>query len=166
MKNIKIIAIAVLMVITTACNSNQVNSREEILSSEEKENIISEVMAVSSKWIADNNAMDPDRAIEFWSTSPDLRFAEFGEFFVNRDSIHSTLKSYYDFTRNMDVKWLSRDVRPIAQNIALLSGKFQFKMEFDNDEVFEGINAFTATMIKEEGKWSLIQGHESTKLPE
>ncbi|WP_319501682.1 nuclear transport factor 2 family protein [uncultured Draconibacterium sp.] len=166
MKKVKIVAMVVLMLFVAACNSGQVNTSKMALSNEEKQEIISEVMAVSSKWIDDNNAMNPDRAIEFWSTSPNLRFAEFGEFFVNRDSIHSTLKSYYDYTRNMDVKWLSRDVRPIAKNIALLSGKFQFKMVFNNGEVFEGINAFTATMIKEEGKWSLIQGHESTKFPE
>ncbi|KJF45586.1 nuclear transport factor 2 family protein [Draconibacterium sediminis] len=166
MKNLRIISILSFILFVTACNSPQVKTDDGTLNDQEKETIIAEVMAVSSKWIDDNNAMDPDRAIEFWSTSDDLRFAEFGDFFANRDSIHSTLKNYYASSRSMDVKWLSRDVRPLAKKIALLSGKFKFKLEFQNDTVFEGINAFTATMIKEEGKWSLIQGHESTKMPE
>lgn len=166
MKNIRIIAIFTLVIIIAACNTHHENSGELVLNDEEREIIITEVMAVSSKWIDDNNAMDPDRAVEFWSTSPDLRFAELGEFFANRDSIHATLKNYYDFTRSMDVRWLSRDVRPVAKNIALLSGKFHYKLVFENDDIFEGTNAFTGTLMKNNGKWSLIQGHESTKLQE
>ncbi|MDX8338869.1 nuclear transport factor 2 family protein [Draconibacterium sp. IB214405] len=161
MKTISILLTAGLFMLA-ACTS----TTEKALTQSERENIIAEVMAVSSKWIDDNNAMDPDRAIQFWSTSPDLKFAEFGEFFPNRDSIHSTLHSYYDYARSMDVKWLARDVRPLDKNVALLSGKFQFNLVFENDEVAEGINAFTGTFLKEDGKWRLIQGHESTKFPE
>jgi hypothetical protein len=133
------------------------------LNQEEKNAITSEIMTVSNQWIDDNKNMDADAAIRFWSTSPELRFAENGEFFANRDSIQSTLHNYYAQTTSMNVKWLDRDVRVLTKSIALMAGKFQFNIVFGNESNWQGTNAFTGVFIKENEKWSLIQGHESTQ---
>ena len=133
------------------------------LNQEEKNAITSEIMTVSNQWIDDNKNMDADAAIRFWSTSPELRFAENGEFFANRDSIQSTLHNYYAQTTSMNVKWLDRDVRVLTKSIALMAGKFQFNIVFGDESNWQGTNAFTGVFIKENEKWSLIQGHESTQ---
>jgi hypothetical protein len=139
------------------------NQSHAPLTQEEKNAITSEIMTVSNQWIDDNKNMDADAAIRFWSTSPELRFAENGEFFANRDSIQSTLHNYYAQTTSMNVKWLDRDVRVLTKSIALMAGKFQFNIVFGDESNWQGTNAFTGVFIKENEKWSLIQGHESTQ---
>lgn len=138
-------------------------NQSKMLTQEEKDAIKSEIMTISDQWITDNNNMDADAAIHFWSTSPELRFAENGDFFANRDSIHSTLKNFYANTESMDVKWLNRDIRPLTSSIALMSGEFQFNLRFKDGSSWQGTNAFTGVFINEINKWSLIQGHESVK---
>lgn len=160
MKKTYFLLFATILLIGVFSCTNQNNVP---LTQEEKKEITSEIMAVSNQWIADNNNMDADAAIQFWSTSPELRFAENGEFFANRDSIHSTLKNFYANTESMNVKWLNRQVQSLNNSTALMSGKFQFNLEFKDGSSWQGTNAFTGVFIKENEKWSLIQGHESVK---
>ena len=146
-----------------ACTNQAEQAKSNQLTENLKRQISNEIMEVSNQWIEDNKALNADKAINFWSTSPELRFAENGEFFVNRDSIHSTLKNFYLNTRSMNVEWLNRDIKPLSVSTAMISGEFQFKLEFKDGSNWHGTNAFTGVFIKENEKWSLIQGHESVK---
>lgn len=128
-----------------------------------KSKIEHEIIELTDKWIEDNRQMSAEKAINYWSTSPQMRFVENGHQFTNRQHVFETLSNYYSRTTSMDIKWLNREVIPLCSDAALLTGVFQFKLTFKNDEVFEGINAFTGVYLLENDKWALIQGHESTK---
>ena len=158
MKSTNLLLIIIALVLFSCTNNSKAP-----LTQEEKNAITAEIMAVSDQWITDNKNMDADAAIHFWSTSPELQFAENGEFFANRDSMLLFLRGVYSQTSSMDVKWLNREVQPLTHSIALMSGKFQFKLGFKDGSSWQGTNAFTGVFIKENEKWSLIQGHESTK---
>ena len=162
MKNYYLLAFAIfVLIIFKACTKPQTPHNK--LTPEEITGITSEIIAVSDQWITDNKNMDADAAIQFWSTSPKMRFAENGEFFANRDSVLSTVRHFYTQTSSMDVKWLNREVLPLTKTLALLSGNFHFKLGFKDESTWEGTNAFTGVFIHENGKWSLIQAHESVQ---
>lgn len=131
------------------------------LSADQKSVLVKEIMEFTDNWARNNMNRDADKVIEFWSESPDLRFAENGIFFTNLDSIHSFLKGFYANTKAMEVEWKERFVLPIKEDVACLSGFFRFRATFNSGEIFEGVNAFTAVFTKKEGKWSVINGHES-----
>jgi hypothetical protein len=125
--------------------------------------IVQEIIKTSDVWAEANTNKNADKAIEFWDSSPDLKYAENGEFFANKDSIHSVIKNYYKQTKSMNVEWLQRTVLPLTTNLASMSGSFHFKLQFINDEVIEDTTVFTSLFIKKNNNWSLIQGHESFK---
>jgi len=125
--------------------------------------IVQEIIKTSDVWAEANINMNPDKAVEFWSSSPDLKYAENGAFFANKDSIHSVLRNYYKQTKSMDVEWLHRTVLPLTNKLAAMSGSFHFKLQFISGEIFEDTTAFTSLFIKKNDNWALIQGHESFK---
>jgi len=84
-------------------------------------------------------------------------------FFANRDAIHATLQNFYQNTTTMNVQWLNREIKPMSPSTALMSGEFQFMLEFSDGSNWKGTNAFTGVFIKDNEEWSLIQGHESVK---
>ena len=123
--------------------------------------IVQEIIKTSDIWAEANTNKNANKAIEFWDSSPDLKYAENGEFFANKDSIHSVIKNYYKQTKSMNVEWLQRTVLPLTTNLAAMSGSFHFKLQFINDEVIEDTTVFTSLFIKKNNNWTLIQGHES-----
>lgn len=131
------------------------------LTSAQQSVIVKEIMDLTDTWARNNINMDADKVIKFWDVSPDLRFAENGIFFANLDSMYAFLKGFYTNTTNMEVEWKERFVLPIRNDVACMSGIFRFKATFKSGDVFEGQTAFTALFIKKEGKWAVINGHES-----
>jgi len=144
-----------IVVILQSCTNKQM-----------KNQISSEIMEVSNQWINGNKNLNADKAIQFWSNSPDLRFAENGQFFANRDSIYATLNNYYSITNTLNVEWLNRKISPLSNSTALMSGEFHFSLNFKDGSSWQGTNAFTGVFIKENGEWSLIQGQETTRTNE
>ncbi|MFZ5941212.1 MAG: nuclear transport factor 2 family protein [Bacteroidota bacterium] len=158
-----LLGLLIALSVFNACSNQPEIKWQSQLSQDEKDIISKEIIEVSNKWINDNNDMNPDHIITFWSKSPDLRFAENGVFFANLDSMHSTLKNIYSNTASMNVEWLNRDIIPISNYIALMSGEFKFKLEFKDGSNWEDTIAFTGVFTKENKQWNLIQGHESSK---
>jgi hypothetical protein len=90
-------------------------------------------------------------------------FAENGEFFPNRDSIYSFLKSFYQSTTSMDLQWKQRVVVPLSLNSASMAGYFHAIAKFKEGDPFEINSMFTGTFVRKDNKWVLIQGQESYK---
>lgn len=158
-----VLLVLFLVGVLHSCTNQAKQAKSNQLTENLKSQISNEIMEVSNQWIKDNKALNADKAINFWSTSPELRFAENGEFFANRDSIHSTLIDFYLNTSSMNVEWLNRDIIPLSVSTAMMSGEFKFKLEFKDGSNWQGTNAFTGVFTKENEKWSLVQGHESVK---
>jgi len=155
-----------IVVILQSCTNKAEQTSSNQLSEQMKNQISSEIMEVSNQWINGNKNLNADKAIQFWSNSPDLRFAENGQFFANRDSIYATLNNYYSITNTLNVEWLNRKISPLSNSTALMSGEFHFRLNFKDGSSWQGTNAFTGVFIKENGEWSLIQGQETTRTNE
>ena len=133
------------------------------LSEEQKSSITNEIMELTTNWANAHNNMDADGAIELWDSSPDLMFAENGEFFPSRDSIYNYLKGFYELTTSMDVKWKQRVIIPLSQNSASMSGYFHAHAVFASGDIFDINSMFTGIFIKKNNEWVLVHGHESFK---
>jgi len=157
----------ILSVILIAFISCQREAKKNIqncsFNKEDSIRIVQEIIKTSDVWAEANSNKNADNAIEFWDSSTDMKYAENGVFFANRDSIHSVIKNYYKQTKSLNVEWLQRTVMPLATNLAAMSGSFHFKLQFMNDEILEDTTAFTGLFIKNNNNWSLLQGHESFK---
>jgi hypothetical protein len=160
MKTRFILSIIIIVVISCQNETNK-NIQNCSINREDSIMIVQEIIKTSDVWAEANINMNPDKAVEFWSSSPDLKYAENGAFFANKDSIHSVLRNYYRQTKSMNVEWLHRTVLPLTTNLAAMSGSFHFKLQFIGGEIFEDTTAFTSLFIKKNNNWSLIQGHES-----
>ena len=148
-----------VIVIFPTCTSKTATD----LTNQEKQNITDGIMDLTTNWANTNNNMDADKAIQFWDSSSELMYAENGEFFPNRDSIYSFLKSFYQTTTSMQVKWEHRVVIPLSISAASMSGYFHAKALFKSGDKFEVNSMFTGVFIKKNNNWVLIQGHESYK---
>lgn len=157
----KLILSVILIVLISCQREANKNMQNCSVNKEDSIRIVQEIIKTSDVWAEANINMNPDKAVEFWSSSPELKYAENGEFFANKDSIHSVLRNYYKQTKSMDVEWLYRTVLPLTTNLAAMSGSFHFKLQFTSGEIFEDTTAFTSLFIKKNNNWSLIQGHES-----
>jgi hypothetical protein len=154
--------LSVILIAMISCQSETSrNIKNCSVNKDDSIRIVQEIIKISDVWAEANINMNPDKAVEFWSSSPDLKYAENGAFFVNKDSIHSVLRNYYRQTKSMNVEWLYRTVLPLTNNLAAMSGSFHFKLQFISGEIFEDTTAFTSLFINQNNNWSLIQGHES-----
>jgi hypothetical protein len=94
---------------------------------------------------------------------PELMFAENGDYFANRDSIYSFLKSFYSSTTSMDVQWKQRVIIPLSLNSASLAGYFHAEAKFKVGDPFSINSMFTGVFVRKDNKWVLIHGQESYK---
>ncbi len=168
MKNLSFLTglfILLIFVSCTSCKNDgpKNDNYSNDLSADSKASITNEIMALTTNWANAHNSMDPDKAIELWDSSPDLMFAENGEFFPNRDSIYSFLKSFYSTTTSMDVQWKQRVVVPLSLNSASMAGYFHAIAKFKEGDPFEINSMFTGIFVRKNNKWVLIQGQESYK---
>jgi hypothetical protein len=136
------------------------------LTDSEKEQVKTEIMELTTHWATANSNMDAASASEFWLQSPDMCHVENGVYFKNYDSVYAFLKNFYLNTDSMHVAWKERTILPLTREIALLKGFFNFRAVFKSGDVFEGEPAFTCVFVKRDGKWALIQGHESFAMNE
>jgi hypothetical protein len=134
---------------------------QDDLSAEQKTAITNEILDLTTNWVNANDSMSADKAIQLWDSTSDLRFAENGEFFANRDSIYSFLKGFYSNTTSMEIRWLDREVIPLSMNAATMSGSFHFKAMFRGDGSHEDTVMYTGVFVRKDNKWVLINGHES-----
>jgi hypothetical protein len=156
--------LSVILIVMISCQREaNKNIQNCSINKDDSLRIVQEIIKTSDVWAEANTNKNADKAIEFWDSSPDLKYAENGEFFANKDSIHSVINNYYKQTKSMNVEWLQRTVLPLTTNLAAMSGSFHFKLQFINDEVIEDTTVFTSLFIKKNNNWSLIQGHESFK---
>jgi hypothetical protein len=157
--------ILLAFVILPSCKNNdqKIGNYSDDLSVNSKATITNEIMDLTTNWANAHNSMDPDKAIELWDSSPDLMFAENGEYFPNRDSIYSFLKSFYQSTTSMDVQWKQRIVVPLSLNSASMAGYFHASAKFKVGDPFEINSMFVGVFVRKNNKWVLIQGQESYK---
>ena len=156
--------LSVILIVMISCQREaNKNIQNCSVSKDDSIRIVQEILKTSDEWAEANSNKNVDNAIEFWDSSTDMKYAENGLFFANRDSIHSVIKNYYKQTKSMNVEWLQRTVMPLTTNLAAMSGSFHFKLQFMNDEILEDTTAFTGLFIKKNDNWTLIQGHESFK---
>jgi len=81
MKKINLFLGLLIAVALQSCTIQDEQASSNQLTEKLKSQIIAEITEVSNQWINDNKDLDADKAINFWSKSPELRFAENGEFF-------------------------------------------------------------------------------------
>lgn len=168
MKNLSILTGLIILLVFVTCsscvnNDQIIGNYSNDLSDDSKTAITNEIMDLTTNWANAHNSMDPDKAIELWDSSPDLMFAENGEFFPNRDSIYSFLKSFYETTTSMDVQWKQRVVVPLSLNSASMAGYFHAIAKFKEGDPFEINSMFTGIFVRKNNKWVLLQGQESYK---
>ncbi|MBN2613459.1 MAG: nuclear transport factor 2 family protein [Bacteroidales bacterium] len=118
-------------------------------------------MEHTTNWASANSDKDAATVSEFWLQSPDMCHVENGVYFKNFDSISFFLHNFYAHTDSMNVIWTERTILPLTNDIALMKGFFHFRAVFRSGDVFEGEPAFTGVFVRKEGKWALLQGHES-----
>lgn len=149
-----------------SCNTETKNTGtfSDDLSASEKEQITSEILALTDDWANAHCQMNADKASELWDNSSDLMFAENGEFFASWKAIHDYLVSFYSSTTSMNVKWEQRVVIPLSLNSASIAGHFHAYAVFKTGETFDIHSMFTGVFVKKNNKWVLIQGQESFKL--
>lgn len=154
-----LLILSIILSIMYACKPAVENAN--VFTEKQKALVTKEIMKVTDIWVQNNINKNPDSIVTFWSSSPDMYFAEDGVFFDNRVTIHSFLSGFYENTDTMHVEWLERRVNPINNEVASLAGKFRFRAKFKSGDVHGGKVAFTAVFIRENGAWSIINGHES-----
>lgn len=137
-----------IVVILQSCTNKAEQTSSNQLSEQMKNQISSEIIEVSNQWINGNKNLNADKAIQFWSNSPDLRFAENGQFFANRDSIYATLNNYYSITNTLNVEWLNRKISPLSNSTALMS-KTGFIRSSLSYLIFKNSGIFTAYLSNE-----------------
>jgi hypothetical protein len=143
--------------VITACTKPQPVG----LTDTDKEQIRIEILELTTQWAMDNSKMDAAAASEFWADSPEMCHAENGIFFTNPDTVYGYLNNFYSNTDSMHVVWTERIISPLTNDIALMKGFFHFRAVFKSGDMFEGEPAFTGVFVRKEGKWALLQGHES-----
>ncbi len=168
MKNLSILTGLFILLVFLTCTSCKNNDQKigiysNDLSADSKTAITNEIMDLTTNWANAHSSMDPDKAIELWDSSTDLMFAENGEFFPNRDSIYSFLKSFYNSTISMDLQWKQRVVVPLSLNSASMAGYFHAIAKFKEGDPYEINSMFTGVFVRKNNKWVLIQGQESYK---
>lgn len=115
-------------------------------------------------WVDAYVKMDPDRAAQFWDASPQMMYAENGEKYANWDPIHSAIKGM--FSRPMETlefKFEQKDKVPLSHNSAHFFISLDMSAKLKSGQVFRVRGFSTALLVKKNGTWKILLGHESWK---
>jgi hypothetical protein len=140
-----------------------VNTPSFAMAEEESYFIRNEIIHITDIWAEHNKAMNAQGCSELWLDSPELRHAENGEFFRSFGAILKFLEQTFEKSEAMFFEWRKREVQPLTKDIALFSGRFKFHLNFNDNGIWKGDMAMTATFVKRNGNWKIINGHESSR---
>lgn len=143
------------------CKIDQENQQE--LTNDQISLINSEIMTVTDNWGAANNAHDVNGSRAIWLNSKDFRLAENGNFFANYDSLSNYLDRAFAASDTLKFKWITREIFPLTQDLACFAATYEFSLKFKDGNKWGGTNALTATFIKGNSGWKVLNGQESTK---
>jgi len=164
MKNLLLISSALLFVLSCSQESGKRN-QNCCLANDDSLKIVKEIFAVSDNWAFANINMDAEKAAEFWDSSSNFLFVENGEQILNWDSLFYGIKNWYSQPLDsIELRWEERKVIPLTHEAATLFCKFYFRARFKTGELYHSRAFITALFVKKDGKWKLMQGHESYKV--
>jgi len=135
------------------------------LTGKDSASVINEVSAAIDAWADSYTKMDPEKVAQFWDSSPQMMYAENGEKYANWDSIRSAIKGIY--ARPVDsviVAFGGKTIVPLSHSSAHVFMPFDFKVGFKPSRLFQTKGFLTALLVKENGAWRILVGHESWKL--
>jgi ketosteroid isomerase-like protein len=132
---------------------------------QEYANVVAQILDRTSEWADALRGRDVSGAMDMFVNSEDLRHTENGVTFASYSALTEFMNEWFASTVRMEFSWKHRDVVPLAENVATMTGVFEYAAEQKSGEVWRGKNVFTAVFVKKEGSWQLIHGHESS-VPE
>lgn len=141
-------------------------SNPDVLTPEKIAVINDEILEVTTNWSNACVAMNVNEIVNLWHNSQDLRVAENGLFFNSYDDIKEFINYAFGKCEEMNHEWLNREIQILTPEIALFNGRFDFHLHFKEEPDWQGISAMTATFIKRDGQWKIINSHESTEPAE
>lgn len=163
MKTLIYPSLMVLLGVILSCCTPEKNKQTEGLTAEQTSSITKEIIQVTDNWGNAAKAHDIPGSKLIWSNSGDFRFAENGELFLGYNSLSDYMDKAYSAIESIKFSWTNREVFPLTPNIACFAATYDFTLTFKDGSNQTATNAFTATFLKSDSGWKVINGHESTK---
>lgn len=132
------------------------------MTQDEMQHVEAAILQVTSDWAQANCDRDPERMMQMFRNSEELRFSENGAIFPSFQVYQAFVKTFYRTTTDMHLEWKRRDILPISSNAAVMTGVFEYRAVQDSGEIFSGRNAFTGIFLRRSRSWQLVHGHESS----
>jgi ketosteroid isomerase-like protein len=153
-----------MLLIFASCQKPEKASDTLFLTGIDSANVTKEISAATDAWLDAYLKMDPDKAAQFWDSSPQMMYAENGEKFANWDSIHAAIKGIYITpVESMDLNFQPRDILPLSYNTAHVFMPLYFRVKYKSGQLFQGKGFQTLLVVKKSGTWKILRGHESWK---
>lgn len=110
-------------------------------------------------FIASFNRMDASVFIDQIATNE--AFAETGALYPSRDSIIATVRGFVAGIRSLEVGWDQVHVTVLAPDAAVITGTFHESFVDKAGKATKLHGAWTGVYQRRDGKWGIVQGHES-----
>lgn len=151
-----ILPVIILFFLSSGCKqSTELSEGESAI-------IVNTLMERTDEWGEAARNLDTEKVIDLFMNSEELWHAENGEIFPSYSALDKFVTDFCESTEKMDFKWVERQVFPLANDAAVMSGVFTFEAIQQSGDVFSGRNAITYVFIKRDNTWKIIHGHEST----
>jgi hypothetical protein len=164
MKSLILFCFASLLALTLCFCTSQNVKQDDSLTPAQVSSIESEIIKATDDWGNASKSLDINGSAALWLNSKDFRLAENGVYFASYDSLFAFLGKSFATSDSLSFNWIKREVFPLTPGIACFAGSFNFSLHFKDGSKWKGTNALTATFIRKDGSWKVINGHESTKL--
>ena len=131
-----------------------------MLSGPERQIIEAELMLKTDDFVQANRDKDVPRILAGFWDHEEFRWPEEG---VVKDygAIKRHLNDWYSDCARMEIDWKSREFLVISREVASLTGVFAIEATNGSGEVTSASVVMTALLVKMDGKWIFVQGHES-----
>ena len=159
-----LIALSAMLFLLSSCQKTDRANDMWYLTGIDSTTVVKEVLAATDAWAEANIKMDADKSADFFDSSSLMMFAENGAQYANWDSLRSAIRAWYaQPLDSVECKWQERSVLPLSQKAADLFGRLYFRAQFKSGASYESKSFQTWLLIKQDGKWKILRGHESYK---
>jgi uncharacterized protein (TIGR02246 family) len=110
-------------------------------------------------FIAAFNHMDPNEFIAQMAINES--FAESGRLYPSRDSVSGTVRTFVAGIRSLEVGWDQVQVTVLAPDAAVVTGTFHENFVDKAGKTTKLHGAWSGVYQRRDGKWGIVQAHES-----
>lgn len=156
MKTFSALLIPCSMLLLLACQK-----QEAPLTDEQKNQIADSARQVVQKVLDFSNNLDFNSALQAYSSDPDARYVENGTVFASLDAMRTAYEQMAPTLEVIENKVDSWDMIVLSKEAVLMTVPIHFKIKAKGLAEYNGQYVWSGVVQKRNGKWTIIQTHES-----